>query len=521
MGKPGDRDTLFSDDDVRSRTAELASDPGFEASDRLKRLLVFLGERAGEGTRVTQYEIATRVMNLGDDFDPTVDAHVRIEVGRLRKALELHYASHAPEDGARISVPKGSYRPQLIHVAATRTSLPGTGRPLIDRDVTTVFTGIGSSSALTAESGELIAAELRAHCFASPLSGTGKMRFLVRPGVTYDACRDLARSAGAALALTVQIYRVEDDYRVLLEACNVGTGDVLFSQRQAHRVGRGEGVPLGRIARGIANTLCDPILGTVPALAAKLTNDRDLGVVLSAYHFMATQKHSLIPGILDGLQQISRDRAAAPAHRALLAEIARVSGWIHGRDMRADAHECLEMAEAALAEDTNDLTCRISLGFTRLNAGLIESALHTGKTILKSPAPTSLTYKARLLVALADTEGTCHDLLADDPLDDGTPFFMKEFAQIIPRIRWSEIGEAEQMIANSLFPNIFWLHVFHTAVLVEAGERRRAAQSAERVRRGLSGIQTALPRMIVGCFPKKNEHSYLLRGLHDAGLRFG
>ena len=43
----------------------------------------------------------------------------------------------------------------------------------------------------------------------------------------------------------------------------------------------------------------------------------------------------------------------------------------------------LEMAEEALSLDVNDITCRMALGFAKLNAGQTKSALEIGLGILE------------------------------------------------------------------------------------------------------------------------------------------
>ncbi|GGH40025.1 hypothetical protein SAMN05444007_11366 [Cribrihabitans marinus] len=499
---------------IDALTGALACDPRFEASDRLKALLTYLGKRAASGDKVTQTEIAQDVMRLGSDFDPQVDAHVRIEVGRLRKALELHHARNGQNEHTQIIIPKGSYRPEAVSFGPVVPEMA-----LGKTACVSVFTGFECGPELPHEVAELAARELRVLCFASPLSRSGVARFPVRVAENAAEWQKMVADERSHLALHVTGYRTEAQYRVLVEVSQSDTGEIVHSQRQAFAPDFSPTRLAQKIARGTANILSDPILGAVPVLAANRFDNQALAVLLSAYRFMATQRIEQIPEVLAGLEHMARSGHAAPPVKALHAEIARVHGWLQGSDSRSDALRCLEMAENAIAEDPSDLTCRIALAYNRLNAGLIEAALHTGATTLANPAPTSLTHMTRMLVAVSDTEGQYRPLLCSSDLEDDTPFFMKEFAEIIPMIRWSEIHEAERRLAGSLFPNIFWLHVFHTAVLAEMGDLKRAARSVERIRHQLPDCRMSLKRMILGVFPRENEHAYLFRGLKDAGLR--
>jgi len=83
---------------------------------RLEALLDYLvdEELAGRGDRLNAYAIAFDVFNRGDDFDPSIDSLVRVEMLRLRKALALYYATQEPNPKLEICFPKRSYRPAFV-----------------------------------------------------------------------------------------------------------------------------------------------------------------------------------------------------------------------------------------------------------------------------------------------------------------------------------------------------------------------------------------------------------------------
>jgi hypothetical protein len=66
------------------------------ASDRQRRLIQYLAteELEGRGDRLKAVSIATDVLGRSVDFDPQTDSIVRVEMGRMRKALNLYYATH-------------------------------------------------------------------------------------------------------------------------------------------------------------------------------------------------------------------------------------------------------------------------------------------------------------------------------------------------------------------------------------------------------------------------------------------
>jgi adenylate cyclase len=85
------------------------------ASDRQRRLVQYLvtEEVEGRGDRVKAVSIAIDVLGRSADFDPQSDSIVRVEMGRVRQALDLYYATQGANDPVRIKFEKGSYRPKF------------------------------------------------------------------------------------------------------------------------------------------------------------------------------------------------------------------------------------------------------------------------------------------------------------------------------------------------------------------------------------------------------------------------
>lgn len=88
----------------------------FGASERQPALLRYLvtEELSGRGENLKAYTIGTDVLGRGARFDPGQDAIVRVEIGRLRKSLELYFATTGRDDPIQIIIEKGNYRPQFI-----------------------------------------------------------------------------------------------------------------------------------------------------------------------------------------------------------------------------------------------------------------------------------------------------------------------------------------------------------------------------------------------------------------------
>ena len=496
----------------------LVQDSGFKASARLKKLLVYLCDRAEKplDPPVTQVEIAKEVLGLNKDFDPVSDAHVRIEIGRLRTALALYYAQSTSHSDFQIKIAKGGYVPVLERVSQ---SPPSVSLTKTETSQISVITGLGIGFGKGAELIDLVATGIRLHCHNSPLASAKIMKFQVETDVTRDQLLRQADERGAPVCVHANFVKTERDTRVFVEIRETQSGDTLWCHRYSLAdEGNPEPELARQIARSIGTLLSDPILGVVPALVQSITNSEALSAVLNAYNFMASQKLGNVAEVVGGLEGLTKNGICAPPVLGLLAEMRRVAGRLHVNGEKGLPEYYLEMAEEALSLDVNDITCRMALGFAKLNAGQTKSALEIGLGILELSPPLSLMHKAQMLVALADTDGTHGHRVGAKNLPQASNFYMQEFAQIIPQIRAGELDLADESLSKSLYGNVFWLHVFQAAVCADAGDLKRANYSGARIKKLVPGMEHLIVPLVGAFFPKENESQYILSGLRSSGI---
>jgi adenylate cyclase len=98
---------------IREQLDRILTHREFHATDKMRDFLRFVVEEklAGRASRLKGYTIATRVFARGDDFDASEDPVVRIQAGRLRRALERYYLVAGGRDPIFIDIPKGRYIP--------------------------------------------------------------------------------------------------------------------------------------------------------------------------------------------------------------------------------------------------------------------------------------------------------------------------------------------------------------------------------------------------------------------------
>jgi adenylate cyclase len=119
---PSQAQSQPSAEDVRAQLDRLVASPDFDVPARARRFLRYIVEEtlAGRSDRIKAYSVGTEVFERDANFDAQSDPVVRIEAGRLRRALEHYYLVPGLSDPVIIDVPKGAYVPHF-----TLRTVPG------------------------------------------------------------------------------------------------------------------------------------------------------------------------------------------------------------------------------------------------------------------------------------------------------------------------------------------------------------------------------------------------------------
>src|SRR3954462_10402573 len=106
-------DLSFSKETIYEQLQKIFLDPFFANSGILRKFLTFIVDEtlAGHANWLKEYTIGLKVLNKSAGFKPQENGIVRINAGRLRRALNNYYNGSGITDSLFISVPKGSYVP--------------------------------------------------------------------------------------------------------------------------------------------------------------------------------------------------------------------------------------------------------------------------------------------------------------------------------------------------------------------------------------------------------------------------
>jgi len=107
-------DSGLTAEEIRAELNLMIQSGDFPATPRNRRFLSFAVERALEAndsnrSRITAYDVATRVFGRPDSFNTLLDPIVRIEAGKLRRDLETYYLKSGRSSRVRIDIPRGGY----------------------------------------------------------------------------------------------------------------------------------------------------------------------------------------------------------------------------------------------------------------------------------------------------------------------------------------------------------------------------------------------------------------------------
>jgi TolB-like protein/Flp pilus assembly protein TadD len=110
MGNNGTKPTT---PEIEEELDRILSSKVFAAAQRSQAFLRYVVERALTDAphSLKEFSIAMDVFARGHDYDPSIDATVRVEAGRLRNRLREYYDVEGTCDPIYIDVPKGGYCP--------------------------------------------------------------------------------------------------------------------------------------------------------------------------------------------------------------------------------------------------------------------------------------------------------------------------------------------------------------------------------------------------------------------------
>jgi adenylate cyclase len=525
---------------VRAEVARVLTASEFAASRHLTNFLQFVVEEtlAGREDRLKERNIALGALGRDADFDPRLDCIVRVVAGKLRRALDRHYAICGAPCSLRIAVPAGSYVPEFRPAASrppkdinrapastpegARLRSDPAGRPLVL---------VAPLNCLTDGPDEHLVAEVLADDLAVQLSRRRWLevldyRLARSPGVDPEDPRTIAERLHADFVLTGTVSHIADRVRVTARLVDVGSGVLAWAEQYEERL------PDASFSGS------DDIVNRTVSRVGDL-----FGVLTAAVWSHAARKRNgeITPfeAALCGLQYQSRfDRESFPqtlrsVERAVMKSPDFAWGWAVLGSLHLDLACAIAPGGApddlqqALAQIQRALKIDPACGYAHFLLGLChlfsqhpaEAIECAGRALEFSPGSPFETGAAGVLLSLAGEHARGESLIS-------------EACQQNPRlpgwIHWGSalgaLGEGDTdgaLAATSRFslPDCFWDPLLRAAILEEAGEHAEAKAALELACR----LQPELhrrPAEIIGMFVvEPHVRERIFGRLRDLGLR--
>ncbi len=121
--KPCDLNSLpRSVDAPRAQLDRILRSKTFQRARRLRGLLEYVVNAATNGQVPGQLQTARDLFGKSEDFDPSLDPVIRVQFGRLRRALASYYSTEGAKDTLIIDIPNRQYAPVFQNAGSNQTT---------------------------------------------------------------------------------------------------------------------------------------------------------------------------------------------------------------------------------------------------------------------------------------------------------------------------------------------------------------------------------------------------------------
>ena len=221
---------------VRAQLGRILESPEFMASDKQRKFLQFVVDEAleGRGSQLKGYTIAVEVYGRTENFDPQLDPIVRVEAGRLRRALERYYLTAGNDDLVQISIPKGGYVPAFQTALVSQSPWKTKAESSPTEPVAAASIAVMPLIDLTGDNNEYFAdglteeltSELARYQDFHVIASQSTMRF---KGTTVSP-EDVARELKVRFLLTGSVRRDSNAVKVAVQLLDASTAEQIWGE---------------------------------------------------------------------------------------------------------------------------------------------------------------------------------------------------------------------------------------------------------------------------------------------------
>jgi adenylate cyclase len=523
------------DDDIRQQLEKILASPEFQNSPMLCNFLRFVVERtlSGRAQEIKGYTVATEVFGRKADFDAAKDTIVRIQGGRLRRALERYYLTIGGQDPIRIDIPKGAYVPTFHPVARAEAGVAASPAPLNEA----VLIPLGPSVAvlpllnLTGDPKQEFFADGLAEEITNELARYQDLRVIAFQstlrwkGARHDA-REVGRELNIRFYLEGSLRKEARLIKITVRLVDTSNGMQVWGDQYQRQLRPDKLIALQEeIAHQVAARI-GSFYGIIPRTLSREARRKPPETLetyeafLRFYHHAATLTPETFSEALSALEQAVRRDPDSGLAWSLLAFLYSQSFSLQLVPMESPLEKSLVCARKGVALEPENQLARTALADAYFFRNQREQFLTEAEAalVLNPNAPMVIGYLGWLLALYGEWDRGLAVLGKGMELNPHYPGWLR-MAPYFYFYHQGRYMEAFQEAQQFQMPQFFWDPLTRAAVLGQLGREPEAAQAVGELLRLKQDFSTNGP-FLIGCYVKfKDLADALLDGLRLAGLK--
>ena len=518
---------------IRDQLERILQSAEFRASDKQRKFLSFVVDETLEGraSQLKGYTVAVAVYGRSESFDPQVDPIVRVEAGRLRRALAHYYLTGGKNDPVRIEIPKGSYittfhRVRIsppgaqMHTSERENSAPATGpsiavMPLLN------LTGDEDQDYFADGLTEELTAELARYQEFQIIAAQSTLRF---KGRKVDP-KEMGRTLDVRFLLTGSIQKDLKTVKVAIRLIDTFTSTQIWGESYKRDL---TAAYLIALQEEIAHRTVGVIADQYGLISRKLSKEsrkktpadlKAYDAILRFYHYETELTPEAFEKALAALEQAIEIDPEYGLAWAMLGHIHADNYALGFREIEAPLEKALTFAQKGVALAPDNQFARDALTLVYFHRGDKDFFLqHVEETIALNPNSPYIVGVAGWHMALYGEWDRGLTLLKKGMKLN--PYHPSWF-HLAPYMDYYLRGEYENALAEALkfnFPELYWDPLMRAAALGRLG-RQNEAKTAVGQLLELEPDFATRGRWLISRYVKVDDLvDTIIEGLQKAGL---
>ena len=489
---------------------------------------------SGCAQEIKGYTVATEVFGRKADFDAGKDTIVRIQGGRLRRALERYYLTIGGQDPIRIDIPKGAYVPTFHLVARAET---GVDASTVAQDEAVLSPPPGPSVAvlpllnLTGDRKQEFFADGLAEEITNELARYQDLRVIAFQstlrwrGAKFDA-REVGRDLHIRFFLEGSIRKEATLIKITVRLVDTVNGMQVWGDQYQRQLKPDKLIALQEeIAQNVAGKIGSEY-GIIPWNLSKESRKKPPASLdtyeafLRFYHHVTDLTPETFEEALRVLEQAVTREPKCGLAWSLLALLYFMNHNLQFSPLKTPVEKALVFAKKGASLDSQNQQVRATMAFVYFFLNERDSfLLEVERTMALNPKSPFLTgYMGWLLALYGEWDRGLVIMRKGMELNPHYPGWFR----MAPYFYFYHQGmymEALQEAQQFQMPQFFWDPLLRAAVLGQLEREREAAQAVAELLQLKPDFSTNGP-FLIGCYVKfKDLADALLDGLRKAGLK--